>query len=65
MASSRDVKNPVGQGRDWRPRVKFATTRSTGFEPSKAIRDAAHGVEKTALAWRVTLWVFVISTNIG
>ncbi|MET3172817.1 UNVERIFIED_ORG: hypothetical protein ABIB52_000645 [Arthrobacter sp. UYCu721] len=47
MASVRELKKRVGQGRFCTARVQFASTRSTGLEPSKAMREAAHGLEKT------------------
>lgn len=49
MASVLSVKNRVGP----RGRVGAAevgNTRSTGLEPSRAIREAAQGVEKAARA---------------
>jgi hypothetical protein len=65
MASLREVKNRVGHGSVRRAMAKLAMTRLTGFEPRRAIREAAHLTLKTDLAWRVTAWVFAMSTNIG
>lgn len=41
MASLLDLKKRVGHGGMQTPRIKFTRVRSTGMDPSKAIREAA------------------------
>jgi hypothetical protein len=65
MDSSRDVKKRVGQGGLWTPRKKLAMIRSTGLDPSRAMRLAAHGMENTERAWMLTFSVVAMSTSIG
>ena len=50
MASILELKKRVGQGGVCMLRKKFARTRSTGLDPSRAIREAAQGMENTARA---------------